>query len=55
MEVMMCKKSGVWEEVGSIPPILNFIPLPSHQEVYCKTAKECLISIFIARVKGLNG
>ena len=28
-----------WRQVGSIPPISNFIPLPSHQEVYCYSAK----------------
>ena len=27
-----------WWQVGSIPPISNFIPLPSHQEVYCNSA-----------------
>ena len=32
------KKAKFDTFVGSIPPILNFIPLPSHQEVYCKTA-----------------
>ena len=30
-----------WRQVGSIPPISNFIPLPSHQEVYCNSAKDC--------------
>ena len=28
-----------WQQVGSIPPISNFIPLPSHQEVYCNSAE----------------
>ena len=27
-----------WQQVGSIPPISNFIPPLSHQEVYYKTA-----------------
>ena len=32
------KKAKFDTFVGSIPPILNFIPLPSHQEVYCNSA-----------------
>ena len=32
------KKAKFDTFVGSIPPILNFIPLPSQQELYCKTA-----------------
>ena len=34
------KKAKFDTFVGSIPPILNFIPLPSHQEVYCNSAKK---------------
>ena len=40
------KKAKFDTFVGSIPPILNFIPLPSHQEVYCKTADAFLPSLF---------
>ena len=34
-----------WRQVGSIPPISNFIPLPSHQEVYCNSASNLNISM----------
>ena len=33
-----------WQQVGYIPPISNFIPLPSHQEVYCNSAHFWLLS-----------
>ena len=37
-----------WRQVGSIPPISNFIPLPSHQEVYCISAGDNWKKLFVS-------